>query len=81
MFCSFLALVLSKELDDRRHAGRLRPEWDDVLRDLDRLQEVELEQDGKRMILRTPTTGTAGRLFQAAHIALPPNMRDADTAD
>ena len=80
VFCSFLALVLRKELDDRCHAADFRPEWADVQRDLDRLQEVELAKDGKRMILRTPVTGTAGRLFQAAHIALPPNMRDADTA-
>jgi hypothetical protein len=80
VFCSFLALVLRKELDDRCHAADFRPEWADVQRDLDRLQEVELAKVGKRMILRTPATGTAGRLFQAAHIALPPNMRDADTA-
>jgi hypothetical protein len=25
--------------------------------DLDRLQEIETEQDGKRFILRTPATG------------------------
>ena len=80
VFCSFLALVLRKELDDRCHAADFRPEWGDVLRDLDRLQEVELAKDSKRMILRTPVTGTAGRLFQAARIALPANIRDADRA-
>ena len=80
VFCSFLALVLRKELDDRCHAADFRPEWGDVLRDLDRLQEVELDKDGKRLILRTPTTGTAGRLFQAARIALPANIREADQA-
>ncbi len=80
VFCSFLALVLRKELDDRCHAVGFRPEWGDVLLDLDRLQEVELAKDGKRMILRTPVTGTTGRLFQAARIALPANIRDADRA-
>jgi Transposase DDE domain len=80
VFCSFLALVLKKELDDRCHAVGFRPEWGDVLRDLDRLQEVELAKGGTRLILRTPVTGTAGRLFQAARIALPPNIRDADQA-
>lgn len=80
VFCSFLALVLKKELDDRCHAVGFRPEWGDVLRDLDRLQEVELAKDGKRMILRTPVTGTTGRLFQAARVALPANLRDADRA-
>jgi len=33
-------------------------------RDLDRLQEIELEQDGKRFLLRTPSTGVAGKLFR-----------------
>jgi hypothetical protein len=70
VFCSFLALVLRKELDDRYHTSDFRPEWADVLRDLDRLQEVDLAKNGERLILRTPSTGTAGRLFQAARIDL-----------
>ena len=60
MFCSFLALVLRKELEDRLAAARLKPEWRELLADLDRLQEIEAEQDGKRFILRTPVTGVAG---------------------
>jgi DDE family transposase len=76
VFCSFLALVLRKELEDRCRAAGLHPEWGDVLRDLDRLQEVELAKNGKRLILRTPVTGIAGKLFQAARIALPPNIRE-----
>jgi len=77
VFCSFLALVLQKELADRCAARGFQPEWDDVRRDLDRLQEVEVAQDGKRFILRTPVTGVAGKLFQTLGIALPPNIRDA----
>jgi hypothetical protein len=76
VFCSFLALVLRKELQTRCADVGIRPEWGDVLRDLDRLQEVELAKDGKRLVLRTPTTGVAGRLFQAARVALPPNVRE-----
>ncbi len=78
VFCSFLALVLKKELADRCAARNFQPEWHDVRRDLDRLQEVEVEQDGKRFILRTPTTGCAGKLFQTLGVALPPTIRDAD---
>jgi hypothetical protein len=48
----------------------------DILRELDRLQEIELEQDGKRFLLRTPTTGVAGKLFQAVGVALPPNLQE-----
>jgi transposase len=76
VFCSFLALVLKKELVDRCDAHDFRPEWDDVRRDLDRLQDVEIQKDGKRVTLRTPTTGTAGRLFQAAGVALPPQIKE-----
>jgi hypothetical protein len=80
VFCSFLALVLRKELEDRLSAARLKPEWNQLLADLDRLQEVEAEQDGKRFILRTPVTGVAGKVFQAVGVALPPNIREANPA-
>src|SRR5271170_4440082 len=62
VFCSFLALLLVKELEDRLRRQGIAAEWGDILRDLDRLQEIELEQDGKRFLLRTPTTGVAGKL-------------------
>jgi DDE family transposase len=80
VFCSFLALVLRKELEERLAAAQLKPEWRELLADLDRLQEVEVEQDGKRFILRTPVTGVAGKAFQAVGVALPPNIRDAAPA-
>jgi hypothetical protein len=77
VFCSFLALVLRKELQDRLAAAHLQPEWRTLLADLDRLQEIETEQDGKCFILRTPVTGVAGKVFQAVGVALPPQIRDA----
>jgi hypothetical protein len=77
VFCSFLALVLQKELFERCRAAGFTPEWGDVLRDLDRLQQVALAKDGQQITLRTPATGTVGPLFKAAGIALPPNIRDA----
>ncbi len=77
VFCSFLALVPRKELDARCRKAGFRPEWGDVLLDLDRLQQVKLTKGGQRSTLRTPATGTAGTLFKAAGIALPPNIRDA----
>jgi len=76
VFCSFLALVLRKELDQRCRKAGFRPEWGDVLRDLDRLQEVAISKDGQHMTLRTPATGVIGPLFKAARIALPHNIRD-----
>jgi hypothetical protein len=77
---SFLALVLQKELDDRCRKAGLRPEWREVLRDLDRLQEATLTKDGKRLLIRTPVSGLTGRLFQIAGVALPPNLREAPAA-
>ena len=49
VFCSFLALVLRKELDERCRKVGLRPEWGDVLRDLDRLQEVAISKSGQHL--------------------------------
>jgi hypothetical protein len=80
VFCSLLALVLRKELQDRLAAAHLQPEWRALLADLDRLQEIETEQDSKRFILRTPVTGVAGKMFQAVGVALPPQIRDAKPA-
>ena len=47
VFCSFLALVLSKELRRLCRAKGLTPEWQPLLRDLDRLQEATIEKDGR----------------------------------
>ena len=77
VFCSFLALVLQKELYECCKAAGFTPEWGDVLRDLDRLQEVLLAKNGQQIRLRTPATGAVGPLFKAVGIALPPNIRDA----
>jgi len=78
VFCSFLALVVRKALDDRLAAAGVKPEWGRLLMDLDRLQDIEMEQDGKHFIVRTPVTGDVGRVFQAIGLALPPNMREAE---
>ena len=51
VFCSFLALVLRQELEVRLAKDDHNFEWADVIQDLDRLQMVEVEQDGKRFLL------------------------------
>jgi hypothetical protein len=66
-------LVLRKELDERCGRAEFRPEWSDVLRDLDRLQAVEISSDGSQVVLRTPATGVIGRLFKAARIPVTPS--------
>jgi hypothetical protein len=75
VFCSFLALVLRKELEDRLAARHWKLEWHDVVHDLDRLEEVTLTVDEKGYVLRTEPKGTVGKVFQAAGVALPPVIR------
>jgi Transposase DDE domain len=76
VFCSFLALMLQKELADLCHSHGLVIEWADLLRDLDRLQEATIEKDGKAVTARTAVAGQVGSVFQAAGIALPPNLHE-----
>jgi transposase len=75
VFCSFLALVLQKELDERCQAAGFTPEWDDVLRDLDRLQQAEASQGGKTWTVRTEVGATASALLRACGIAIPPRIQ------
>jgi transposase len=76
VFCSFLALVLQKELDSLCRAKGVVVEWADLIRDLDRLQEATIEKDGKRITTRTHVEGQVGRVFQAARITLPLHQRE-----
>ena len=80
VFCSFLALVLRQELESRLAADGHEFEWADVIQDLDRLQVVEVEQDGKRFLLRSELQGTCGAVFRAAGVAVPPTVRQAPPA-
>jgi hypothetical protein len=75
VFCSFLALVLRQELQARLEERGHEFEWADVIGDLDRLQVVEVEQDGKRFLLRTEAQGTCGKVFQVVGVALPPTVQ------
>jgi hypothetical protein len=75
VFCSFLALVLQKELFERCRAASFTPEWDDVLRDLDRLQQAEVGQGGKTWTVRTDVGTTASALLRACGIAVPPRIQ------
>jgi Transposase DDE domain len=77
VFCSFLALVLRQELEARLAKDDHDFEWADVIQDLDRLQIVEVEQDGKRFLLRSEVQGTCGTVFRAAGVAVPPTVQQA----
>jgi hypothetical protein len=76
VFCSFLALVLRKELDRRLEKAGRYFDWADIKQDLKALQEVEIEDSGKALALRTECLGTCGKIFQAVSVAIPPTIRE-----
>ena len=76
VFCSFLALVLRKELEQYlNHAGYVF-EWSDIKQDLEALQTVTMEEGGKHFAIRTECRGNCGKIFQAVKVALPPTIRE-----
>jgi hypothetical protein len=75
VFCSFLALLLQKELFDRCRATGFAAEWSDVLRELDRLQQAEVTAGGKTWSVRTELGVTASALLRACGIAVPPRIQ------
>jgi transposase len=76
VFCSFLALVLRKELETRLEKQGDKLEWADINRDLRALQEVEVEMDSKKLYLRTDLHGVCHTVLQAAGVAAPPTVRE-----
>jgi hypothetical protein len=75
VFCSFLALLLRKELIDRVVAAGRRFEWAEIIRDLDQLVQTDVDQAGRRLRLRAAAPGCAGAVFQAVGVALPPMIQ------
>lgn len=72
VFCSFLALLLRKELENRLEQKGLTVEWADVIRDLDNLIEMEIMVSNKCYTVRSNTAGTVAKVFSACGVALPP---------
>lgn len=81
VFCSFLALLLRKRLEDRLAERGWRLEWADVIRDVAELVETQISVQGKGYIIRSETMGVAGKVAQAAGVALPPTLRPCQGQD
>ena len=77
VFCSFLALRLRRELEDRLEKLGKEWEWAEILRGLDQLSEVTLAFQGKKFLMRSELKGHASQAVRAAGVALPPPMREA----
>ena len=75
IFCSFLSLVLRKGLEQRLEACGYQFEWGHIKQDLKALQQVEIEENGKRVVIRSQCKGVCGKVFQAVGVAMPPVVR------
>jgi len=76
VFCSFLALLLRRALEQRLEEKGETWEWAEIVRGLDNLQEVEALFQGKRFVLRSQVLGQAHKALMAAGVGLPPTLRE-----
>jgi transposase len=76
VFCSFLALLLKRTLEQRLEEKGETWEWAEILRGLDNLQEVEAKFQGRRFVLRSQVLGQAHKALMAAGVALPATLRE-----
>ena len=75
VFCSFLALVLKSELEQRIAALGHDGSWSEILADLDLLTETEIDHDDKRFLVRSSPRPAASLALRAAGVALPPTVQ------
>jgi len=76
VFCSFLALILRKEIERRLNAVGHIFEWSDIKQDLKALQQVTIEENGKCLAIRSQCKGICGKIFQAVGVAMPPTIKE-----
>jgi len=77
VFCSFLALLLRRELERRLNMHGFSFEWNDIIHDIGNIEEVTAEISGKKVIFRSQLQGCAGKVFQSVGVAVPPTVRPA----
>jgi transposase len=70
VFCSFLALILIKELQWRMDQRGWTSEWGRLKDDLDSLEEITVRAAGKAFVIRNETRGNVSKAIQAAGVAL-----------
>ena len=70
-------MALRKELDRRLEQAGGNFEWADIKQDLKSLQETVIEDNGKRLAVRTQCVGSCGKVFQSVKVAVPPTIREA----
>ena len=74
VFCSFLALMLMKELLSRLEVKGKSFEWNDIKRDLRALREIEIAMNGESYYLRTELRGSCFDVLSTAGAAIPTTL-------
>ncbi len=77
VFCSFLALVIRKKLQDKLNERGFKFEWQHIVEDVDKIEEVAVVHNNQKFVIRTEVEGVAGKVLQAAGVALPPTLKNA----
>ena len=77
VFCSFLALVLKKALEDLIAAFARSGSRREIIADPNSLAETEIEHDGKHFFIHLAPRPAASLALRAAGVALPPTVREA----
>jgi len=75
VFCSFLALVLRKELDKQLERSGLNYEWFDIKQDLNSLREIIIDDAGEKVCIRTEARGVCSSIFRSLGMSLPPTIQ------
>jgi len=75
VFCSFLSLLLIKELQKRMSEKGWEVEWADLINDLEELKETIIETGNKEVILRSELKGESGKAFQAVGVSVPQRVK------
>lgn len=81
VFCSFLALVLRKELDRHLELSGLNFEWFDIKQDLNNLREITIDDVGKQVVIRTEARGVCSSVFRSLGMALPPTIQQGSYSE
>jgi hypothetical protein len=76
VFCSFFALTLIKELYRRLEKAGHDFEWADIKQDLEALEEITIEDNGRKLAVRSECKGVCGKVFQAVGVAIPLTIRE-----
>ncbi len=78
IFCSFLAILLIKELRRKMDVKGMKYEWNEILQALNTLEEIKIEKDGKCFLLINDVTKCSREIFTAVGVAIPPAFRQVD---